>query len=40
VAVTVGSDTTKRVLQVDSDGRITLRLDLSRTGQATVELSR
>lgn len=39
-AITVGSDTTKRVLQADSDGRITLRLDLSETGQATVELSR
>ena len=38
VAVTVGSDTTKRVVQADSAGRLTLRLDLSSTGQATVSI--
>ena len=38
VAVTVGSDTTRRVVQADSDGRVTLRLDLSQTGQAKVAI--
>jgi hypothetical protein len=40
VAVTVGSDTTKRVVRADSDGRVTVRLDLSDTGEASVTLSR
>jgi hypothetical protein len=40
VTVTIGSATTKRIVQADSDGRVTLRLDLSDTGEATVTLSR
>ena len=38
VTVTVGSDTTKRVVQADPDGRITVHIDLGGSGLATVSI--
>lgn len=36
VSVTVGSTTTKQAARADSNGRVTLHIDLSQAGQATI----